>query len=161
MFGVTIPLNFGGATKNRPVRLAQKVCSHLCFWFGRPSRRDSAKALAALHARIQLHLLTQAVFTLFLHPVLVLSPLWPWPDTSRILQFLLSCVPVPMPHLLGGGVTPSLCQWPIGRRGTESTHLFDYLDPSTIEPSEPGQVQVADEHVRSHPGTCFPTHLCR
>ena len=43
----------------------------------------------------------------------------------------------------------------------EQVSIRDDFNPSAIEPSELGQIQVADENVRHHPGTCFPAHLCR
>ena len=120
----------------------------------------------------------------------VLSPLWPWPDTSRILQSFLTSVPhsprpkrqaalglhlPPIPGKVASFVlracysaTPARRAAP--RHAVPSRRRGDTIvvsvanwapcDPSTNKPSELGQIQVADENVRRRLRTRFPAHLC-
>ena len=81
-----------------------------------------------------------------------------------------SCVPVSVPHLgveqlraswcrLGGRVTPSLCRW---YKWAPWNKANPSAMTSILRPSNPlilGQIQVADENVRRHPGHLLPCTL--
>ena len=140
---------------------------------GRLSRRDKAKALPVLHARMELHLLNHAAFTQFCNKCGT-DPAFAFADNRHLVSAAnttrrarppsptnSACAALPPEPPRRALRLPSLESHP-AREETPTSQgqpVCDHLNPSSIEATESSQVEVAHDGVWGHPSPSLLAHL--